>query len=119
MRSSQFAIHAAGALGALAAVLPGPLHAQEVDADGPASGEIVVTAQRRNESIQSVPIAIQAIGGDDLADRGVRNPQDLAQFTPNVTIMSPAGPGSQPNITIRGIGLNDFSATNNPAAGVY
>lgn len=119
MRSSRFAIHAAVALGALASALASPLSAQEVATDSDQGDEIVVTAQRRSESIQSVPIAIQAIGGDDLADRGVKTAQDLAQYTPNVTIMSPAGPGSQPNITIRGIGLNDFNTNNAGPNGVY
>lgn len=119
MRNSQLTRYSAVALSTLPVALCSPALAQEVAAEAVNSDEIVVTAQRRSESIQSVPIAIQAISGDDLADRGVRNAQDLAQYTPNVTIMSPAGPGSQPNITIRGIGLNDFNTNNAGPNGVY
>jgi len=116
MRKLRYAKYSAVAIGSLVTAFSSQAFAQEADAD---EGEIIVTAQRRSESIQSVPIAIQAIGGDDLADRGVKTAQDLAQYTPNVTIMSPAGPGSQPNITIRGIGLNDFNTNNAGPNGVY
>lgn len=119
MRHLRHGTLSAVTLSALAAALSAPAFAQDngaLDNDG---DDIIVTAQRRSESIQSVPIAIQAIGGDDLIDRGVRNPQDLGQYTPNVTITSPAGPGSQPNISIRGIGLNDFNTNNAGPNGVY
>lgn len=85
----------------------------------PGQGEIVVTAQRRSESIQSVPISIQAISSDAIEERGIRNPQDLAQFTPNVSISSPTGVGGAPSITIRGVGLNDFNTNNSGPNGVY
>lgn len=92
------------------------------DADSQAArgeGDIVVTAQRRGENVQSVPIAIQVIGGDALADKGVRSVQDLAQFTPNVSITSPTGVGGQPSVSIRGIGLNDFNSNNAGPNGIY
>src|SRR5450631_2629537 len=63
--------------------------------------EIVVTAQRRNESIQDVPITIQAVTGDQLKQLNVTTFNDLIRYTPNVTF-SGNGPG-QGNIFMRGL----------------
>jgi len=63
--------------------------------------EITVTAQRRTESIQDVPITIQAIGGDALKQLNVQTFDDLIKYTPNVTF-SGNGPGTG-NIFIRGL----------------
>jgi iron complex outermembrane recepter protein len=71
--------------------------------DSEAIQEVTVTAQRRNESIQNVPITIQAITGDQLKQLNVVNLNDLLKYTPNVTF-SGNGPGTG-NIFIRGLGL--------------
>ena len=63
--------------------------------------EIVVTAQRRNESIQDVPITIQAITGDQLKQLNIQTFDDLLSYTPNVTF-SGNGPGTG-NIFMRGL----------------
>jgi len=63
--------------------------------------EIVVTAQRRSESLQNVPITIQALTGDTLKQLNVTSFDDLLRFTPNVTF-SGNGPGTG-NIFIRGL----------------
>jgi iron complex outermembrane receptor protein len=68
-----------------------------------AIAEVTVTAQRRSESIQNVPITIQAITGDQLKQLNVVNFNDLLKYTPNVTF-SGNGPGTG-NIFIRGLGL--------------
>jgi len=67
----------------------------------PASGEIVVTATRRNESIQNVPMTLQALSGDALGKLNVTNFNDLLKYTPNVTFAS-NGPG-QGAIFMRGL----------------
>ncbi|HXY96766.1 MAG TPA: TonB-dependent receptor [Steroidobacteraceae bacterium] len=64
--------------------------------------EVVVTAQRRSENVQDVPITIQAITGAELSQLGVTNFDDLLKYTPNVTF-SGNGPGTG-NIFIRGLG---------------
>jgi iron complex outermembrane receptor protein len=81
--------------------------------------EITVTAQRRSEKIQSVPISIVAINGNTLQDLGVTSSNDLAKVASNVNISLPQGEGNQPAISIRGIGLNDFDSNNAGSAGVY
>jgi outer membrane receptor protein involved in Fe transport len=62
--------------------------------------EITVTAQRRSESIQDVPITIQAITGDSLGQLSVTTFDDVIKLLPNVTFSS-NGPG-QGNIYMRG-----------------
>jgi iron complex outermembrane receptor protein len=64
--------------------------------------EVVVTAQRRSESIQDVPITVQAITGDQLKQLNVVSFNDLLKYTPNVTF-SGNGPGTG-NIFLRGLG---------------
>jgi outer membrane receptor protein involved in Fe transport len=64
--------------------------------------EVVVTAQRRSESIQDVPITVQAITGAQLKQLNVVSFNDLLKYTPNVTF-SGNGPGTG-NIFLRGLG---------------
>src|ERR1700678_3858664 len=75
--------------------------------------EIVVTAERRNESIQDVPITIQAITGEQLKELSVSTIEDVLKYLPNVTFAT-NGPGSG-NIFMRGLSAgfagNQSSAT--------
>jgi iron complex outermembrane receptor protein len=75
--------------------------------------EIVVTAQRRLESIQNVPITIQALTGDQMKELSVSTIEDVLKYLPNVTFAS-NGPGSG-NIFMRGLSAgfagNQSSAT--------
>src|ERR1035438_9474070 len=69
--------------------------------DSDAIQEITVTAQRRSESIQNVPITIQAVTGEQLKQLNVTTFDDLLKYTPNVTF-SGNGPGTG-NIFMRGL----------------
>jgi iron complex outermembrane receptor protein len=80
--------------------------------------EIVVTAQKRVEDIQSVGIAISAFSASDLRELGANSLRDLPQFTPNVALFDEYGTG-QPTWVIRGVGLTDFNANNTPTAAIY
>jgi outer membrane receptor protein involved in Fe transport len=64
--------------------------------------EVTVTAQRREQSVQDVPITVQAITGDQLRELGVVSTTDLLKYTPNVTY-SGNGPGTG-NVFVRGMG---------------
>ena len=89
---------------AITAALSASAGAAFAAADVGAAGgveEVVVTAQRRAESIQDVPITIQAITGDQLAQLNVTTFDDVLRYLPNVTF-SPNGPG-QGNIYMRGL----------------
>ena len=77
------------------------------DTTTPTAGvaEVVVTAQRRTENIQDVPIAIQALTGETLQQLNVANFDDFVKYLPNVTASS-AGPG-QSQIFMRGLSVGD------------
>ena len=92
-----------GTAGASAAIAPYAL-AQGATASGTASvglEEVVVTAQRRTENMQDVPITIQAVSGEQLQQLNVTSFNELLKYTPNVTFSS-NGPGMG-NIFMRGL----------------
>src|SRR5262245_40025131 len=66
--------------------------AEETGAPAGTISEVVVTAQRRSENIQDVPIAIQALTGETIKDLNVTNFDDFVRYLPNVSSSS-AGPG--------------------------
>lgn len=80
--------------------------------------EITVTAQRREQSLSDVSISINAFTAEDMRTYRIEDPTDIAQLVSNVDIKGTLG-GVNPAITIRGVGLNDFNANNNPSVGVY
>ncbi|WP_371432269.1 TonB-dependent receptor [Novosphingobium sp.] len=80
---------------------------------------IVVTAQRREQSVLEVPIAISAIGGDSLASKGITNSAALQSAVPNLQISSPYG-STQPNFSLRGISVaNEYNSNQASPVGVY
>ncbi|KEQ52029.1 TonB-dependent receptor [Sphingobium chlorophenolicum] len=79
--------------------------------------DIVVTAQKRSQSINSVGMSITAATGDALADRGVRSVDDLAKVVPGFTYQP--SPYSTPVYTIRGVGLYDSGLASSPAVSTY
>jgi len=70
--------------------------------------EVIVTAQKRQESLQDVPLSVTAISGESLREDGVANLGDLGDRTPGV-VFSPYS-NAQPEIAIRGIGTKEDSA---------
>jgi len=84
--------------------------------------EIVVTAQKRQESLQDTPIAITAFTSTGLADKGVQDISEIAQLAPSLVFdtASPiGGASSAAAVFIRGIGNTDFSLTTEPGVGTY
>ena len=80
---------------------------------------VVVTAQKRRQKIQDVPITITVLDQKTLRRLDVRSSDELAQYVPSVQIGMPSGRGNQPLISIRGIGLNDTNTNNAGPNGVY
>jgi iron complex outermembrane receptor protein len=80
---------------------------------------IVVTAQRRDESVQDVPIAISAFDGGELTRRGVTNALEVAQFVPNLVATNNTGLGSANAYYLRGIGNSETIPTFDPPIGTY
>ncbi|BFM10301.1 TonB-dependent receptor [Simiduia litorea] len=79
--------------------------------------EITVTAQKRAESVDDVPITINAFSVDGVRDLGAQNVNDLGTFIPGVE--TNVGDTSQASFTIRGISTNDFGSGSDPAVAVY
>ncbi|WP_288457192.1 TonB-dependent receptor [uncultured Sphingomonas sp.] len=85
----------------------------------PPDGDIIVTAQRREQSILSVPIAISAIGANTLESKGITNSANLAAAVPNLQVSSPYG-STQPNFSLRGISVaNEYNSNQASPIGVY
>ena len=80
---------------------------------------IVVTAQRREESVQDVPIAISAFNAAELETRGVTNALEVTQFVPNLVGLNNTGLGTANSYFLRGIGNTESIATFDPPIGTY
>jgi iron complex outermembrane receptor protein len=96
--------------------------AQDAAAEADAGvGEIVVTAQFRNQSVQETPLAITAVDAAMIEARSQSNVEQLAQRAPSVQFSAGGqGGGSQTAaVNIRGIGATDFQFPNEPGVGVY
>ena len=81
--------------------------------------DIVVTAQRRRERAQDVPIAITAFSAEALQARGVVNALDLTQFVPNLVGLNNTGLGTANAYYLRGLGNTESVATFDPPVGTY
>ncbi|NKB35725.1 MAG: TonB-dependent receptor [Gammaproteobacteria bacterium] len=79
--------------------------------------EVVVTAQKRAESLQEVPIAISAFSGESLNKFGVNSAEEIMALIPNAGIIAQGG--SKYNFFLRGVGTNDFHLNVVGAVGVY
>lgn len=94
-------------------VVPVAAHAQSVD--GADSGEIFVTARKREETLVDVPLSIQAFTADDIAKSGVGDLQDLSRFTPSLNFVNGSqGTGGRvlSEVRFRGLGTNVPTPTN-------
>ncbi|GAO40214.1 putative TonB-dependent receptor [Sphingomonas changbaiensis NBRC 104936] len=83
------------------------------------SGEIVVTARRREESLLEVPIAITAFSGATLEKQGALDITDVGNTTPNVTLEVSRGSNSTLSAFIRGVGQQDPVAGFEQGVGIY
>jgi iron complex outermembrane receptor protein len=80
--------------------------------------EIIVTAQKREQSLQDVSIAISAFDSSQLTELGLTNLEQLPTVIPNVELSDARGAG-QPTWVIRGAGLADFNANNTPVSAIF
>jgi iron complex outermembrane recepter protein len=101
-------------------VVTNPVNApQREAADAAASGEIVVTARRRAESLQDVPIAVTAYSGQQLENQGALDITALSDTTPNVTLETSRGTNTTLTAFIRGVGQQDPVAGFEAGVGLY
>ncbi|MDN3640109.1 TonB-dependent receptor [Simiduia curdlanivorans] len=90
-----------------------------VSAEEFALEEIVVTAQKRAESIQDVPVAVTAISEDQLMQNGISDLTDIQKLSPNTTLQQSRGTNSTLTAFIRGIGQQDPLWGFEPGVGIY
>jgi outer membrane receptor protein involved in Fe transport len=85
-------------------------------------GEVIVTAQKREESLQNVPISIKALDNEALDELNIQNFKDYVQFLPSVTQAANDGAGSGFSaVYMRGIatGGDGQATTSQPSVGMY
>ena len=90
--------------------------AQQSDETGAAPGDIVVTARKRVEALQDVPVAATAITGDVIEKRGLTSARDIAALTPGLNINSDAA--GRAFVSIRGVGVT-LVDTVQPGVGIF
>ena len=111
---------------AIAVVLAASLHAGDVHAQAPAEArpsgtleEVVVTARRREEAVQDIPITIQVLDGRSLIDQGVLRPVELQYAVPGFVVQNYE---TRATITMRGVGAQIAGSTSAVAThlnGIY
>lgn len=109
------------ALMASSAMASTPLLAQDAEQSG-GIAEIVVTAQKRAENVQDVPIAISAFTAESLQERAVGSVSQLSAIAPNVNLDAGtpfSGSTAVLAAYIRGIGSDDFAFNIDPGVGIY
>ncbi len=90
-----------------------------VTAEGITLEEIVVTAQKREQNLQEVPVSVTAFGGVQLEQTGVQTIADLERVTPNATLRPSRATNTTLTAYIRGIGQNDPLWGFEPGVGLY
>ncbi|HWK35289.1 TonB-dependent receptor, partial [Sphingomonas sp.] len=117
-----------GLLVGVAAIWSLPAMAQTVPAEGDPPpgrattndnplGDIVITAQRREQSLQEVPISVTAFNAASIRALSAETIGDLDTFTPGLTINDTSV--TQPSFTIRGVATDDFGIGTDPSVGIF
>ncbi|MFM9934907.1 MAG: TonB-dependent receptor [Novosphingobium sp.] len=120
MRTAYLSSAAVAAL-----LLVQPAHAQNASqaaqqqvAETPDTGEIVVTAAKRSENLQAVPISISAIGGEALAKSRITSVDSLVNKVANLQLTSTVGDNT-PIFALRGVSMSDFSLNQSSPVATY
>lgn len=100
-------------LAMLGVFVPEIAHAQSV------TDEIVVTAQRREESLDKVGVSVTAFSAEQMQALGLGRATDVAQFSPGVVMESTAGAGLNATLTVRGVAATDFSPNQESPNAIY
>jgi iron complex outermembrane receptor protein len=109
------------------ALLAGAIHAACLGAAQTSAAQettvfepVIVTAQKREQNIYEVPVAISAFTAETMERQGISDLTDIGKFVPNLNVTGfSAGHTSSVNPFIRGIGLQDHLITTDPGVGVY
>jgi iron complex outermembrane receptor protein len=105
-------------LACLSAVAVIPARAQTAPVESGKLEEVVVTAQKRSQKAQNVPISVEVLGGKDLKQQNVNNILDIGTKIPNVEMVLPFGP-EEPQFSIRGVTETDFQPSQSSPIALY
>lgn len=100
----------------LVSLSAGSAMAAEADANQPTLGEVVVTAQKRAEKLQDVPISMEVVSGEKLSDFATNDFKQMVKFAPNVSVQTTAG---NDTIYIRGFGSPPANFSFDQAVSLY
>ena len=104
-------------------IMVGTLYAEQADhqlAQSDAIEEIIVTARKREENLQEVPISITAFSADAMEAANMIDLRDIGKFTPGMSFTSYGMGSSEAGaIFLRGIGQSDHMVTTDPGVGLY
>jgi iron complex outermembrane receptor protein len=114
LASTALAAGAAGLAARAAAAPPGP----EAGASQSQVAEVIVTAQKREQRVQDVPLAITAFNAATIKTASILNLTDLDGKIPNVTLEAVATFPNASSFSIRGLGFGDVESTFEPTVGV-
>lgn len=98
---------------AISVAIAGTARAQE------ALDEVTITAQKREQSVQDVGIAVTAFSDEQIRELGFTSSTDVVAMTPGLHYTVPNAESSQINFFLRGVGLNDFADANENPVAVY
>ncbi|MEM7327617.1 MAG: TonB-dependent receptor [Pseudomonadota bacterium] len=105
---------------ALSTAFAAPVFAQDDDGDNARRlGTVSVTAQRVEENLQDVPVAVTALSTEQLEDKQVLNIRDLTAQVPNINIATNTGTASAARIFLRGVGEDESRGAVDQAVGIY
>ena len=102
--------------------IPAFVHAEAgvTQASGLAIEEVIVTARKREESLQETPLSVTAFSSIDMEARSMAGLGEIGNYTPNVSFGTTGlGSGDSARVHIRGIGQTDFLLTTDPGVGIY
>lgn len=102
----------------IAALLAAAAQAQTPPADSGAIEEVVVTAQKRSETLQSVPVSVTALTASQLGELKMDTPSDLTTQIPNLQVNGIVGEGS-PIFSLRGVSMFDYSLSQSSPVASY
>ena len=81
--------------------------------------EVIVKAHRRAQNIETIGASITAFSGERFQELAFRTVTDLSEQVPNLTFATPAGESTNPALSLRGVGLNDLSDSNEGPVAFY
>ena len=100
-------------------LIPFTAFSAEEEASGGVLEEIIVTARKREETAQSVPIPISALSEAQMEARNITDIQDVERITPNLDFEYSSVNNNNTQVFLRGIGQVNWSTTQDPKIGIY